>query len=106
MPHAVLRKKKVVSLSLTAEIEPVAPGGGVPTGVVTFKVKKKILGTASLAGGQATLTPKPARVLNKPITVIYGGAAGFQSTTVAIPRFTTQSAAALARPDVSRKPRH
>src|SRR5262249_12127223 len=73
VPHAVLRKKKVISLSLEANINPVAPGGGVPTGTVTFemmqKKKVKILGTASLAGGSATLTVKPNAVWNKPITI-------------------------------------
>ena len=50
VPHAVLKRKKVVAISLTAEVEPVAPGGGVPTGVVTFMFKKKTLGTAVLTG--------------------------------------------------------
>ena len=57
VPHAVLKGKKTRGRSsLTAEIEPVVPGGGVPTGQVTFefvtkhrkKVKVKTLGTAAL----------------------------------------------------------
>ena len=62
VPHAVLKKKKVVSLGLEATIEPLAPGGGVPTGTVTFELKQKkkvkILGTVLArrrrgdAGGQ------------------------------------------------------
>ena len=63
VPHAVLKKKKVVSLDLEATIEPLAPGGGVPTGTVTFELKQKkkvkVLGTAPLVGGEATLAVKP-----------------------------------------------
>ncbi len=97
VPHAVLKKKKVVSLSLTAEVEPMAPGAGVPGGVATFLIKKKTLGTATLSGGQATLTVKPASVLNKSITVIYGGDAGFRSSSLAPLRLTNASLATLAR---------
>ena len=51
---SVFKKKKLMSVRLTAEIKPLAPGGGVPTGEVTFelvtttkkKVKVTTLGTA------------------------------------------------------------
>ena len=89
VPHAVLKRKKVVSLTLTAEVEPVAPGGGVPTGIVTFMMKKKKLGTVALVGGQATLPSSPVSVLNKPITVTYGGGGDFQSSTLSSPRLTS-----------------
>ena len=53
VPQPVFKKKKVVSLGLKAEVQPMAPGGGVPTGAVTFeiqvkskkKVTEKVLGT-------------------------------------------------------------
>ena len=101
VPHAVLKRKKVVAVSLTAEVEPLAPGGGVPSGVVTFimvqKKTRKTLGTAALNGGQATLTLKPASVLNKSITITYGGAGGFQSAVLAPLRLTSRSLASAAR---------
>jgi large repetitive protein len=105
VPHAVLKKKKVVSLTLTAQVEPLAPGGGVPTGVVTFRIKKKTLGTVALVGGQGTLPVKSSSVLNKPITVIYGGGGDFQSSTLASTRLTSRS---LARPahSLARKAAH
>ena len=105
VPHAVLKKKKVVSLTLTAQVEPIAPGGGVPTGVVTFKIKKKTLGTVALVGGQATLPVKASSVLNKPITVIYTGGGDFQSSTLAPTKLTSRS---LARPthSLARKTAH
>jgi hypothetical protein len=98
VPHAVVKRKKITALSLTAEVEPQAPGGGVPTGEVTFMLKKKALGTVALGGGQATLAVKPNSVLNKSITIIYGGSADFRSSTFASVKLTTRSLTTLARP--------
>ncbi len=83
------KKHKLVSVGLTAEVQPVAPGAGLPTGTATFdvqvKVKKKLvekkLGTVSLKGGSGTLSVKPNSVSKKPITVIYGGDADFAAST-------------------------
>ena len=97
VPHAVLKRAKVVALNLTAEVEPLAPGGGVPAGIVTFIVKKKTLGTAALNGGQATLSLKPASVLNKSITISYGGGDAFLPTSSASTPVTTGSLAAMHR---------
>ena len=41
MPQPVFKKKKVVSVGLEAVIKPLAPGGGVPNGLVTFEVQSK-----------------------------------------------------------------
>ena len=73
VPHPALKKKRVASEVLTAEIQPTSPGGGVPTGMVSFelltkkrkKIQTKDLGTASVSGGEATLTVKPKKVLGK-----------------------------------------
>src|SRR5262249_38293811 len=56
LPHPVLKRKSVKSVGLMAEVEPMAPGGGVPTGLVTFefiqkhgkRTKIKTLGTAAV----------------------------------------------------------
>ena len=88
VPHAVLKKKKVVALDLVATIEPLAPGGGVPTGSVTFEVKQKkkvkVLGTAPLVVGEATLAVKPKGVLKKSITIVYGGDPDFRASAVSV----------------------
>jgi hypothetical protein len=105
-PHPVFRKKKVVSLGLTAEVVPVPPGGGVPTGMVTFeflvkhgkKLKVKTLGTAALTGAEATLTVKPKAVLNKSITIIYSGDPDYQASTLTPPKITLAVLKTLARP--------
>jgi hypothetical protein len=99
VPEAVFRKRKVVSIGLKAEIDPVAPGGGIPTGVVSFaflvkhrkKTKTNVLGRAALNHGQAILTLKPKQVLQKTITVIYDGDPDYLSTSLA-PFKLTQSA--------------
>jgi large repetitive protein len=97
VPHAVLKGKKTLEgVELTAEIEPVAPGGGVPTGQVIFefvtkrrnKVKVTTLGTAALSGGRATLTFKPDKVLEKPLTIVYSGGPDFLASTMSPPKLT------------------
>ena len=97
VPHAVLKGKKTLSaVSLTAEIKPVAPGGGVPTGQVTFELVKKrgkktqvkTLGTAAASGGAATLSFKPSAVLNKTLKVIYSGDPDFLASMTNPPKLT------------------
>ena len=90
----MLKKKKVVSETLTAKIEPAYPGASFPTGTVTFEVvtkkrektQTKTLGTAAVRGGDATLTVKAKFVLSKTITVIYSGDPNFQASTVTVPK--------------------
>ena len=99
-PHAVLKRKKVLkAVELTATIEPVAPGGGVPTGTVAFefltkrrnKVKVTTLGTAAMSGGAATLTFKPNKLLNKPLTIVYSGDPEFLASTMSPPKLTKKA---------------
>ena len=104
--QAVFRHRKLVSIGLKAEIEPVAPGGGIPTGVVRFaflvkhrkKTKTNLLGTAALNHGQAMLTLKPKQVLNKTITVIYDGDPDYLATSLAPFKLTQSKLKHLARP--------
>ena len=64
-----------------AEIVPSTPGGGVPTGEVTFELSKKskkkvkmtTLGRVAVSGGEATLTLKASKVKGQVITVVYSG---------------------------------
>ena len=96
VPDPIRKKKKIKSEILTAEIEPVSPGGGVPAGTVIFelvtKKKKKTvtktLGVASVDGGAGTLTLKPKKVLGKAITIVYRGDANFQASTLTVPKLS------------------
>ncbi len=107
VPKPVFSKKKqVTSVGLEAEIEPVVPGGGVPTGTVTFEIVKTVkkkrktttLGTAAVSGGAATLTLKAKRVLNMPIKIVYSGDTDFTSSTASPPALTQSGLKSLARP--------
>jgi hypothetical protein len=109
VPRPVFSKKKqVTSVGLEAEIEPVVPGVGVPTGTVTFEIVKAVkkkpktttLGTAALSGGAATLTLKAKSVLNMPIKIIYSGDADFTSSTASPPALTQSKLKSLARPTI------
>ena len=96
VPNPILKKKKLKSEVLTAEIEPNSPGGGVPTGVVVLelmikkrkKVKTKVIGTAALSGGHVSFTFKPKLVLKKVVTVIYSGDTNFVASTLTAPKLT------------------
>jgi hypothetical protein len=109
VPQPVFKKKKVVSVTLTAEIEPISPGGGVPTGEVLFESQKKVkkktkvttLGTAPVIRGDATLTLKANQVLKKAITIVYNGDADFLGNTVTPPALTQAKLKSLARPMIA-----
>jgi hypothetical protein len=86
-PEPVFKDKKLVSLNLKAEVQATAPGGGLPSGTLTFEVQtksktapEKVLGTTSLSGGTAALPLTLRSVLHKPITIIYSGDVDFASS--------------------------
>jgi hypothetical protein len=103
-PHAVLKGKKTLkAIELTAEIETVAPGAGVPTGQVTFefitkrgkKTQVRTLGTATASGGAATIRFKPTTVLNKRVAVVYSGDHDFAASTMTTRKLTKTGIATL-----------
>ena len=91
-PTAVVRKKQVVSLDLLVQFESSATGSSPPSGVATFeeilkargngKTHEKVLGTAALVSGRASLSLKTQKILNQKIEVVYVGDANYQSATV------------------------
>ncbi len=106
VPQPVFKKRKLVSVGLDAVIEPLTPGAGLPTGQVTFelqskrkkKVTEKVLGTAMVSGGSATLTVKSNIVLNKTINILYAGDTDFTSSNLTPPVLTQPRLKNLARP--------
>jgi hypothetical protein len=107
VPQPIFRKKKQLKwVGLKAEIEPLSPGGGLPTGTVTFeltkkhrkKLKVKTLGTVSVNGGAATLTLKPPKVLKKVITIVYSGNDDFLASQLIPPKLTKKQLKRLAQP--------
>jgi hypothetical protein len=101
VPLGLFKKKKLVSVGLTAEVEAMAPGAGTPTGTITFMFKNKSVGTATLNGGMATLTVKASSVLKKAITIVYTGDGSFGSSTVTAPTLTQRALANLGHPKVA-----
>ncbi len=102
VPMAVKGNKKEVSLE--AEIEPLSPGAGVPTGTVTFEVRKNkkhelTLVRLVLGRGEAALVVNSKKVHKKSITIAYGGDADFQASTLTT-TLTSASLVPTARPMV------
>jgi uncharacterized delta-60 repeat protein len=68
-------------LTLVARVRPVAPGAGVPTGVVLFLDGARVLGSKQLVGGQASLTVRRLLRLGvHKIRVVYFGSTNFTAS--------------------------
>ncbi len=61
------------SVTLTAQVLPVSPGAGVPTGTLTFKDGTTTLGIATLSGGSASISTSSLAVGSHSITGVYSG---------------------------------
>jgi hypothetical protein len=72
------------AVTFTATTTPVAPGGGIPTGGVTFKDGATVLATMTLnASGQATFTTSTLTLGTHSITATYSGDANFAGSNSA-----------------------
>jgi hypothetical protein len=72
-------------LVLVAKVTPASPGGGVPTGTMTFKDGFTTLGTASLSGGLATLTVSSLSAGVHTLYASYGGDSNFNGSGFIVP---------------------
>src|SRR5262249_29756594 len=73
------------SVRFTATVTAVAPGGGTPTGAVTFFDGDTVLGTVPLgATGKATLTRSFSTIGAHTIRAVYAGSANFLGSSQAI----------------------
>ena len=73
------------SVTFTATVNPVAPGAGTRTGMVTFKDGAAILGTGTLnASGQATFSTAALSVSSHSITAEYEGDGNFNGSASSI----------------------
>ncbi len=102
--QAVRKKRKILSVTLNAQVEPAGPGGGTPTGVVALelRVKKRkkffyrTIADVAMAGGVATITLKPNQVLRKALFLSYGGDPNFTASTLSPSVLTPNSLASAA----------
>jgi hypothetical protein len=85
---------------LTATVMPVAPGTGVPTGIVTFVDGSTVLGTATVdANGQASLFLEGLPSGTHTVTASYAGDTDFQASVSDPVTFTVPSAPTPTSPD-------
>ena len=69
------------AVTFNATVSAVAPGAGVPPGMVTFFDGTTSLGSAALAGGSASITTGTLAVGSHVITATFGGSVNFSSST-------------------------
>lgn len=69
------------SVTYTATVTAVAPGGGTPTGLVTFLNGTTTIGTGTLSGGKAIITNNTLPIGTSSITAKYDGSASYTAST-------------------------
>jgi hypothetical protein len=79
-----------------ALIEPLTVGV-IPTGKVTYRLKGRVLGSATLSIGTASLAFKTNSLLNKAITVVYSGDTNDLASTSSPMTLTPESLKAMVR---------
>jgi Big-like domain-containing protein/IPT/TIG domain-containing protein len=75
--------------SLKATVKAVAPGGGMPTGTVTFSEGATVLASVPLSGNAASYPLKSLSVGTHEITATYGGSANYEASEGAISQAIT-----------------
>ena len=70
-------------VTLTATVHSDSPGTLAPSGIVTFKLGKKKLGTENLVNGTAAIKTKKLAMGSNKITVVYSGNVDFDASTSA-----------------------
>jgi hypothetical protein len=97
------------AVTLTATTTPVSPGGGTPTGNVTFKDGGTVLGISPISGGAATLVVSTLTVGAHSLSADYVGDASFNGSTGTLTQTvnkapTTTSVSSSANPSVFGQP--
>jgi hypothetical protein len=97
--QAVRNKRgRIVSVKLRSQVSVVAPGSGVPTGVVTYFRRGHFIRSVGLSNGGAVLTLKPNQALKKRFTIQYSGDLSFSRSASATVVVTRKSLGMSARP--------
>jgi Bacterial Ig-like domain (group 3) len=85
-PAATGTSLSVSAGSLSATVSAVAPGAGIPSGSVSFRVDGSVVGTAPLSGGVATLAYTVATGASHQISATYEGTADFTGSSASAAR--------------------
>ena len=83
-------------ITLTASVGALAPGAGSPTGTVSFADGSTGLGTAPVAGGDATITTAGLSVGTHGLTATYNGDGNFMASTGALSQTVNQAPTATS----------
>jgi autotransporter-associated beta strand protein len=75
------KRGKITKVEFLSQVLVVSPGGGVPTGGITYFRKGLPVQTVRLSGGRAELTLKAKQALRKSFTVRYDGDGNFSAST-------------------------
>ncbi|HJQ06503.1 MAG TPA: putative Ig domain-containing protein [Nocardioides sp.] len=67
--------------SITADVAPVAPGAGHPSGTVTFSVGSDVVGTAPVTDGSATLDYDVPTGATQQVAAVYSGDSDFTGSS-------------------------
>jgi hypothetical protein len=92
------KRGKITKVEFVSQVLVVSPGGGVPTGGVTYFRKGLPVQTVRLSGGRAELTLKAKQAVRKSFTVRYVGDGNFGASTSSTVVLTKKSLKTLARP--------
>lgn len=87
--------------SISATVAPVGPGAGTPTGSVTFSVGGRVVGSASLSDGNATLDSAMPAGAARVVAATYGGDVDFTGSSAS----TSRSDPSITAQLTSRRPR-
>jgi Bacterial Ig-like domain (group 3)/Carboxypeptidase regulatory-like domain/IPT/TIG domain/Bacterial Ig-like domain len=82
--------------TIKATVSPVAPGGGVPTGTITFSEGESALATVPLSGGSASYSLKTLAPGEHAIHAIYSGAPGYLESEGTIKQEVTRARTELS----------
>jgi hypothetical protein len=85
-PASTIASLHVWAKSISTTVSAVGPGAGTPTGSVTFSVSGKVVGSASLSGGIATLHSEVPAGAAHVVAASYGGEVDFTGSSASTRR--------------------
>ncbi len=84
------------SVTFTATVTPNSPGGGTPSGSVTFMDGATTLQTVALSGGSASLSTSALAIGSHSITAVYGADTNFTASTSTAVTFVVDQASTVS----------
>ena len=88
-------------MTFTATVGAAAPGGGTPTGVVTFKNRATILSNVALSAGKASLTISTLTLGSHAISATYAGDGHFNGSSAALTEAVKQATSTTVHSSVN-----